>query len=218
MLNAFSINPHIVIHVTVLPIKKFRQIKSEIRILGIDDSGFTPRTKGKADIIGVVYRGGQWLDGIMKTQVEIDGLDATEKIVTMIKNSPHFKQIRVIMLDGVTFAGFNIADIKELFQKTELPVITVTREKPNFEDIKKALKNLPHYEERWEAMKNAGEIFQIQTREGEEPIHVGVAGISESDAEKILKKTSTRSNIPEALRVAHIIASGLAQPEEKEKV
>jgi endonuclease V-like protein UPF0215 family len=152
----------------------------------------------------------------MRTQVEIDGLDATEKMATMIKNSPHYKQIRVIMLDGITFAGFNIVDIKELFQKTGLPVITVTRENPNFEDIKKALKNLPDYEKRGEAMKNAGKIFKVQTREGEEPVHIGVAGISETDAEKILKKTSTRSNIPEALRVAHIIASGLAQPREKE--
>ena len=190
--------------------KKFRQIKLEIRILGIDDSVFTPRTKGKADIIGVVYRGGQWLEGIMRTQIEIDGLDATEKIAKMIKNSPHYQQIRVIMLDGVTFAGFNVVDIKELYQKTEIPVITVTREEPNFEDIKKALKNLPNKEKRWKAIRNAGEIFKIWTREGEEPVHVGIAGISESDAEKIMKKTSTRSNIPEALRVAHIIASGLA--------
>jgi len=195
--------------------KKFHQIKLEIRVLGIDDSVFTPRTKGKVDIIGVVYRGGQWLDGIMRTQVEIDGLDATEKIATMIKNSPHYAQIRVIMLDGMTFAGFNIVDIKELFQQTELPVITVTREKPNFEDIKKALKNLPHYKKRWRIMKNAGETFQVQTREGEEPVYVQAVGISESDTEKILKKTSTRSNIPEALRVAHIIASGLAQSQEK---
>jgi len=201
--------------VTKLTCKKFRQIKSEIRILGIDDSVFTPRTKGKADIIGVVYRGGQWLDGIMRTQIEIDGLDATKKIAEMIKKSPHYKQIRVVMLDGVTFAGFNIVDIKELYEKTALPVITVTREKPNFKDIKKALQNLPNYEKRWQAMKNAGEIFKVQTGEGEEPIYVGVAGISESDAEKILKKTSTRSNIPEALRVAHIIASGLAQQKEK---
>ena len=196
--------------------KKFRQIKSEIRILGIDDSVFTPRTKGKADIIGVVYRGGHWLDGVMRTQVEIDGLDATEKIATMIKNYPHYEQLRVIMLDGVTFAGFNIVNIKQLYKQTRLPVITVTREEPNFEDIKKALKNLPHYKKRWKIMENAGETFKVQTREGEEPIYVQAVGISRSDAERILERTSTRSNIPEALRVAHIIASGLSQTKEKE--
>jgi endonuclease V-like protein UPF0215 family len=39
-----------------------------------------------------------------------------------------------------------------------------------------------------------------------------VAGISEEDAGEILRRTSTRSNVPEALRVAHIIASGLVRP------
>lgn len=193
-----------------LAFKKFRQIKSEIRVLGVDDSIFTLRTKGKADVIGIVYRGGQWFDGVMRTQVKIDGLDATEKITTMVMKSPHYEQVRIIMLNGITFAGFNIVDIKELCKKTGLPVITVTREKPNFEDIEKALRNLPNYKRRWELTKSVGEPFKVQTREGEEPIYVQVAGISESDAEKILKMTSTRSNIPEALRVAHIIASGLA--------
>jgi endonuclease V-like protein UPF0215 family len=36
-----------------------------------------------------------------------------------------------------------------------------------------------------------------------------VSGILEEDARKIVKLTSTRSNVPEALRVAHLIASGV---------
>jgi endonuclease V-like protein UPF0215 family len=107
--------------------------------------------------------------------------------------------------------------MKQLFEKTGLPVITVTRDKPNFENIRKALKNLPENEKRWKAMQNAGEIFAVETREGREPIYVQVAGISENDAEKVLRKTSTRSNIPEALRVAHIIASGLGKKQAKEQ-
>jgi endonuclease V-like protein UPF0215 family len=75
--------------VTKLTHRKIRQIKTEIRILGVDDSVFIPRTKGKVDIIGVVYRGGYWLVDLMRTQVEIDGLDATEKTATMIKNCMH---------------------------------------------------------------------------------------------------------------------------------
>ena len=35
-------------------------------------------------------------------------------------------------------------------------------------------------------------------------------GISEDDARKIVKLTSTRSSVPEPLRVAHLIASGLS--------
>jgi len=198
-----------------LAYKKFRSIKPEIRVLGVDDGVFIPHNKGYADVVGVVFRGGYWLDGAMRTEVEVDGLDATEKIASMIVASPHYQQLRVIMLNGITFAGFNIVDIKELYNKTKLPVIAVTRDKPDMEEIKKALENLPEKERRWRAILNAGELLTVQTREGEEPVYMQIAGITRSDAEKIVKITSTRSNIPEPLRVAHIVASGLTKFREK---
>ncbi|RLI47413.1 hypothetical protein DRO69_00590 [Candidatus Bathyarchaeota archaeon] len=190
---------------------RFRSVKPEIRVLGVDDGVFVPHTKGMVDVVGVVYRGGYWLDGVMRTEVEVDGTDATEKIAAMIKRSPHYDQLRVVVLNGVTLAGFNVVDIKKLFKMIGLPVIAVTRDKPNFEEIKAALENLPEAERRWKAMENAGKIVEVYTREGEEPVYMQIAGVSEKDAEKILKSTSTRSNVPEALRVAHIIASGLAR-------
>jgi endonuclease V-like protein UPF0215 family len=194
---------------------KIRRVKPEIRVLGVDDGVFIPHSKGVASVVGVVYRGGYWLDGAMRTEVKIDGMDATEKIASMITSSPHYDQLRVVMLNGVTFAGFNVVDIKKLFERVHLPVITVTREKPDFDDIRRALRNLSEYEKRLEAMENAGKIIEVCTRDAEQAVYVQIAGISEKDAEKILKSTSTRSNIPEALRVAHIIASGLTRSKEK---
>jgi len=190
---------------------KIREVKPEIRVLGIDDGVFTPHSKELVDVVGVVFRGGYWLDGFMHTRVQVDGMDATEKLAEMITRSPHYPQLRVVMLNGVTLAGFNIADIRELHEKVRLPIIAVTREKPDFEDIKKALQNLPETEERWKAIEGAGKMIRVRTREGEEPIYAHVAGVSEETARLILRSTSTRSNIPEALRVAHIIASGLGQ-------
>jgi hypothetical protein len=191
--------------------KKFRAIKREIRIVGVDDGVFVPHTRGLADVIGVVFRGGYWLDGVMKTEITIDGMDATEKIGVMISSSPHYAQIRVIMLDGVTFAGFNVVDINELSALTALPVIAVTREEPDFEDIRKALTHLPESEVRWRILENESTLIKVTSRKGEEPIYVQVAGVSGEDAEKIVKEASTRSNVPEPLRVAHLIASGLSR-------
>ena len=191
--------------------KRFRSIKPEIRVLGVDDGVFIPHSKGLVDVVGIVFRGGYWLDGVMRTEIEVDGLDATEKIASMIIESPHYKQLRIIMLSGITFAGFNVVDIKELYNKTSLPVIALTRDLPKMEEIRQALENLPEKEKRWKAILNAGEIFEVQSREGEEPIYMQIAGIEREDAEKIVKITSTRSNIPEPLRVAHIIASGLTK-------
>ena len=191
--------------------KRFRSIKPEIRVLGVDDGVFIPHSKGLVDVVGVVFRGGYWLDGVMRTEIEVDGLDATEKIASMIIESPHYKQLRIIMLNGITFAGFNVVDIKELYNKTELPVIVITRDMPNMKEIEQAIERLPEKEKRWRAIQNAGEMIKVQTRKEEEPIYMQIAGIRREGAEKIVKITSTRSNIPEPLRVAHIIASGLTK-------
>jgi endonuclease V-like protein UPF0215 family len=185
-------------------------IKPEIRVLGVDDGVFIPHTKHLVLVVGVVFRGGYWLDGVMHTRIRVDGFDATSKIASMIIASPHWKQLRVIMLNGITFAGFNVVDIKKLFSKTKLPVIAVTREKPDFSEIRKALMHLPKSEQRWKAILDAGEIFEVSTRSKSEKIYVHAYGILEEDARKILRLTSTRSNIPEALRVAHLVASGVS--------
>jgi endonuclease V-like protein UPF0215 family len=113
------------------------------------------------------------------------------------------------MLNGVTLAGFNVVDIDELHNKTKLPVIAVTRDSPNLEDICKALRNLPRMKARLKAIQKARRIYAVCTNEGEAPVFVHSVGIPKMMTERIMKITSTRSNVPEPLRVAHIIASGL---------
>ncbi len=191
--------------------KKFRVIKPEIRVLGVDDGVFTTHAKDLVPVVGVVFRGGYWLDGVMHTNVKVDGFDATERIASMIINSPHHKQLRIVMLDGVTFAGFNVVNIEELNKEAKLPVVAITREKPNLTEIREALKNLPESEERWKTIQSAGEILEVFTSRKNEKIYMQLSGILEEDARKIVKLTSTRSNIPEALRVAHLIASGISK-------
>ena len=186
-----------------------RNVKPEIRVLGIDDGVFTPHSNELVDVVGVVYRGGYWFDGFMHTRVHVDGLDANEQLAEMIVRSPHLGQLRVVFLNGVTLAGFNVVDIEALWRETGLPVVAVARDKPDFVDIRKALQNLSHSERRWDAIEKAGEMFGVHTREGEQPVYAHAAGLSEAVARRILKSTSTRGNVPECLRVAHLIASGL---------
>lgn len=193
-----------------MSVKKFRTVKPEIRVLGVDDGPFTPH-KGYAPVVGVVFRGGYWLDGVLSTKVKVDGFDATDRIATMMVESPHYRQVRIMMLEGVTFGGFNVVDIKELNALTELPVIVVTRNKPDFREIHAAVKKLPNSTERWAAVQNAGQVFEVHTRSLDEKVYMEISGIRESDARRILQLTSTRSSIPEPLRVAHLVASGTSQ-------
>lgn len=190
--------------------KQINPIKPEIRIIGIDDGIFVPHSRNKALVVGIVFRGGFWLDGATHTYVNVDGFDATEKISTMVTSSPHFKQLRIIMLNGITFAGFNVVNINELNLKTSLPVIAVTNKKPDLTNIRKAIENLPRTEDRWKAILEAGEGFETTTRNRHESIFLHLAGLTINEAEKIVRLSSTRSKIPEALRVAHLIASGMS--------
>ena len=45
-------------------------IKNEIRVLGIDDSSLE---HDPVLIVGVVFRGGQWLDGVLRSEIRRDG-------------------------------------------------------------------------------------------------------------------------------------------------
>ena len=192
-----------------LVLKNFCSIKPEIRVLGVDDGKFVPHTNTQVLVVGIVFRGGHWLEGLLRTTVTVDGLDATDKITSMITDSSHCRQLQVIMLNGITFAGFNVVDIKMLNKATGIPVVTVTREKPDLDRIHSALVNLPAGELRWRIINEAGAPSELETRNAGAKIYVQTAGIQKDDAERIIRFTSTRSSIPEPLRVAHIVASGL---------
>jgi len=192
---------------------KFYEIKKEIRILGIDDASFNLYEDKKTILIGAIFRGGEWLDGVLKTEVAIDGNDATEKIAGMVKNTRH-KDLRVIMLDGITFGGFNVANIKKIYEETGLGVIVVVRKLPDFEEIEMVIKRYDYYEERKEGIRAAGIPRKVETRPGNF-IYIQCSGIKFEDAEYIVKLSSTRSLIPEPIRVAHLIASGVALGESR---
>jgi len=185
--------------------KKFRVIKEEIRILAWDDGPFEFKTKGNDILVGVIFRGGKILDGLLKTEVEIDGIDATEKIIEKTLKTKH-KDIRIIMLDGITFAGFNTVDIKEIYEKTNLPVIVVNRKKPDFKKFIETLKRMSNSRKRLKCVENAGPIYWVSVKN--KRVCFQCYGIRKDDAAKIIKESSTMSLIPEPLRVAHLIATG----------
>jgi endonuclease V-like protein UPF0215 family len=83
----------------------------------------------------------------------------------------------------------------------------LTREKPDEEEVKAALQNLPDWKARWRAIEDAGRLFEVKVRRTNLFMHI--AGIALDDAERIVRVTSTRANFPEPLRVAHILASSL---------
>lgn len=177
-------------------------MKREVRIIAWDDCAFAFSSK-RVRIVGVVYRGGDFIDGMLSTRIAKDGSDATERIAAAINKSRHRDQLSYIMLDGITFGGFNIVDIKRLHAETHLPVIVVQRHEPGMKKFLATLKIFPDHKKRESAVRNAGKIMQYKNT------FFQSVGVDKKDVEKLLDITCIRANVPEPLRVAHLIAGGL---------
>lgn len=179
-------------------------LKKEVRIIAWDDCAFRFKQK-KVQLIGAIFRGGQFLDGLLSTTITKDGTDATEKIAKAIKQTRHYDQLSYVMTNGITFAGFNLVDIRKLNRETGLPVIAVQRQKVNMEKFLLAMKRVKNYEKRADIVKQAGKIYSFGG------IFYQRSGLNISECEQLLRTTTTHANIPEPLRAAHLIASGLSR-------
>ncbi|MBI2546466.1 DUF99 family protein [Candidatus Woesearchaeota archaeon] len=184
-------------------------MKKEIRILGIDDGPFNKKQQGKPVlVVGTIFRGGQFMDGVLSTYVELDGSDATHKLIELINKTKHKAQLQVIMLNGISVGGFNIIDIHELYKKTRLPVVVVVRRSPDFEKIHAALNKIG-FSDKIKLLQKAGQVHKLGR------IYVQLAGISVGESQELLKISCTHSLIPEPIRIAHLIASGITDGESR---
>jgi endonuclease V-like protein UPF0215 family len=180
-------------------------MKSEVRILGIDDAPFERDKDKEVLVVGTVFRGASQLDCVMSTYVELDGSDSTDKIIRMIKSTSSSEQVRYIMIDGIAFAGFNVVDINKLNKETTLPVIVVTRNKPDQEGIRKALLKLKDGERKWEIIQDAGEVHVLNN------VFFQFVGCPLDEAQEVIRLSTKNSFLPEPIRIAHIIASGVTR-------
>ena len=100
-------------------------MKEGVRILAVDD---VPFSKGDPStlLVGVVLRKGV-MEHVLYRRIEIDGEDSTEAIKDMLSDRPLKEQTKVVFLDGMTFGGLNIVDMKELAKECR-GVIAVHKE------------------------------------------------------------------------------------------
>ena len=178
------------------------------RVVGFDD-GFGGFGDELAYIVGCVTAGG-YVEGFLIDKIEVDGYDVTDKIVDLILRSRFKIQLRCILLSGITFAGFNVADVVEINERTGIPVLVVLERKPNFEKIEKALRKLG-FEDRLEIMRKAGDVKEVNG------FYVQTAGCNLDFAKRVLNLTVLRGKTPEPLRIAHLVASALIHNESKRR-
>lgn len=171
------------------------------RTISFDD-GFFSEFKGKVLIVGVVMRGSEIVENVVAGRVAVDGDDATNVIIDLVKSIP--QKLNAIFIDGISLGGFNVVDLRRAYENTGVPTISITRRKPNLESIKKAINNTPHPQKKWKILLSNGPLFKYKK------VFFQFCGASQKDVERLIEESS-KGNIPEGLRLAHIIASGVSR-------
>jgi len=159
-------------------------------------------------LVGLVVRGQGYLEGAQFDRASVDALDSTDAIARMVAACPQRTQLKALLLDGLTFAGFNVVDLEDLHGRTGVPVVTVVDKTPDPGTILTALRaKFPDWEERWRRLQSPA-LHRIDLPDGG-ALTAHVAGCTVDDARELLRTTTLRGHLPEALRMAHLVASGM---------
>ena len=140
----------------------------------------------------------------------VDALDAQQRAVEMVEELSSLVTIRAVFLDGVTFAGFNIIDPFRLYNTVEKPIITVFRYPLDLGRVLAALKNnFSDWSFRYRTISRIYEMsFRALPRHN---ILVAPIGVSASKAIELYNDARSYHPLPEALRLADCLASGLTR-------
>ena len=110
--------------------------RSFSHVVGFDDAPFAREHRGDVAIVGTVYAGPR-LEGVLVGWVRRDGANATDVLARLVTGSK-YRQLRLILLQGIAFAGFNVVDVEALHRRTGLPVVAVSRRAPRFARVRSA--------------------------------------------------------------------------------
>jgi len=173
-----------------------------VRSVGFDDGPFLRGRRGLVPVCGVVCAGTRF-EGMVWGRVRQDGWNATDVLSGLLVDGKFLKQLHAILLDGVTFAGFNVVDLGALSARTGKPVVAVMRHAPDLAAIASVARALPRSDRRLELLARAGPIHHVA------PFTFQCHGVEPDTAAEILRRTTDRGYVPEPLRLAHLVAGAV---------
>jgi len=172
-------------------------------VVGFDDGPFDRHRRGAQVLLVGAVCARTRLDGVLTGRIRQDGWNVTDRIAGLVEGSAFAGHIRAVLLSGITFAGFNVVDIRGLATRLARPVLVVARRPPRLEKMRRALEHLPAAKRRWRLLEQAGPMEPLGG------VMVQRAGLSLAEAGVLLAATTLHGNLPEPLRLAHLIAGGL---------
>lgn len=176
-------------------------MKPNIRILGIDDGPFHRGVHTKTPIVGVLMRIDGTMENVLTDFITLDG-DETASVIAGFVEQIGPGNVNVILTEGVTFGGFDIIVPDDIYRKTGIPFISVTKGKGDLDSMISALEK--HGDS--EKLSKLKSLHPIRKAIGERLFTLNMSGMPEKEAISLVRKLMRVGNIPEPLRIADMIA------------
>ncbi len=173
--------------------------------VGFDDAPFARTHAGPVPVVGAVFADRRF-DGVLLATVEKDGSDATGVLAATIAGSRFDAHIQLVLLQGLTLAGFNVVDAGALHERLARPVLVVARRLPDLAAIRRALETrIAGGDAKWRAIERLGPMEPCAG------VYVQRVGLSAAEAAQVVQRLALHGRIPEPLRVAHLIAGAIGR-------
>lgn len=182
---------------------------SRPHVLGIDDGPFDKRRSRPVPIVGVMMEGRDLVEGVATTGFPVDGDEVTSFLAGWIGGLRLADALHAVVLGGISIAGLGLVDIAELARRLGRPVVVVNRRDPRDERLRAAL-GAAGLEARGAILERTPRAWQLDER-----LWVAHAGTSHDEARSLVAATRHKSQLPEPLRLAHLIAAALVTGESR---
>ena len=174
-------------------------------VIGFDDAPFAHDYVGNVPVVGTVFTSLK-LTGVLIGEVEKDGADAATQLAALVAESRFVEHVQLVMLQGVTMAGFNVVDVGHLHERLALPILVVSRKLPDMAAIRAVLTTqIPDGAQKWTLIEQLG----LPEQAGK--VYVQRVGLSAAEALDVVDRFTLHSYLPEPLRTAHLIAGAVVR-------
>jgi endonuclease V-like protein UPF0215 family len=183
--------------------------RSRPHLLGVDDGAFDKRRDRDVAIAAVRTEGADRVEGVALTRFPVDGDDATGFLAGWIGGLRLAQGLAGVVLGGITIAGLGVVDVQALARALALPVVVVNRRDPADHRLGDALR-AAGLEARLAAVASCPPAFRVEGGPW-----VACAGIEPAQAAALVAASRGKADLPEALRLAHLIARAVATGESR---
>jgi endonuclease V-like protein UPF0215 family len=177
--------------------------------LGIDDGPVDKRSGSPVPVVGVMMEGADLVEAVAITRLPVDCAGATDFLAEWVSGLRLRPALQAVVVGGITIAGLGILEIERLSRALRRPVLVVNRRAPVNDSLVHALEQAGLADRR-DVVERSPAARAVGPR-----LFVSAVGLGPEEAASLVRSVRRKSELPEALRIAHLVARAVATGESR---